>query len=138
MDTVGIISILSGVVSIGLAIYTIVFSNKEAEKSSNNYEQTKELLHQIERKEDLIDRSIQFEQRYMFSIINKLLDGQGGSPVDLKPLTIAEIEEIVEGKTVEAQKKIKALEESIEKMPRIYYGSTEPENAKDGDLWLKP
>lgn len=134
---IDIISIISGVVSVILAIYAIIFAKKESAQSAENYNKTKELLSEIEHKSELIDRGIQFEQKYLFEIINKLLNKSGKDSVDMKPLTLEEIDEIVDGKTAEAKQRIKELEDAVSKVPHIYVGAEAPKEAKDGDIWLQ-
>ena len=46
---VDIISIVSGLASIGLAIYAICFAKKESTQSTENYRRTKELLEEIKK-----------------------------------------------------------------------------------------
>lgn len=132
---VDIISIVSGLASIGLAIYAIYFAKKESTQSAENYNKTKELLKDIEHKTELIDRGIQFEQKYLMSIVNKLLDSVGKAPVQMEPLSIEEIHEIVEGKSAVAQQKITQLEAAISSMPKIHVGPTEPSD-KSVMLWV--
>ena len=92
---VDILSIASGVVSIVLAIYAIWFAKKESAQSADNYNKTKELLKDIEHKSELIDRGIQFQQQYLLDIINQMLKKAGKESVDMKPLSLDEINEIV-------------------------------------------
>lgn len=134
---IDIISIISGVVSVILAIYAIIFAKKESAQSAENYNKTKELLSEIEHKSKLIDRGIQFEQKYLFEIINKLLNKSGKDTVDMKPLTLEEIDEIVDGKTAEAKQRIKELEEAVSKVPHIYVGTEAPKKLKNGDIWFQ-
>lgn len=134
---IDIISIISGVVSVILAIYAIIFAKKESAQSAENYNKTKELLSEIEHKSELIDRGIQFEQKYLFEIINKLLNKSGKDTVDMKPLTLDEIDEIVDGKTAEAKQRIKELEEAVSKVPHIYVGTEAPKELKNGDIWFQ-
>lgn len=134
---IDIISIISGAVSVILAIYAIIFAKKESTQSAENYDKTKELLSEIEHKVELIDRGIQFEQKYLFEIINNLLNKSGKDPVDMEPLTLDEINEIVDGKTAEAKQRIEELEETISKVPHIYVGANAPEKMKNGDIWFQ-
>lgn len=134
---IDIISIVSGVVSVILAIYAIIFAKKESAQSAENYKKTKELLSEIEHKSELIDRGIQFEQKYLFEIINKLLNKSGKDTVDMEPLTLEEIDEIVDGKTAEAKQRIKELEEAVSKVPHIYVGAEAPKELKNGDIWFQ-
>lgn len=132
-----IISIAVGAASVILAIYAICFAKKESAQSTENYNKTKELLNEIEHKTELIDRGIQFEQEYLFEIINKLLNKSGKDAVAVEPLSLAEINELVDGKTAEAKQHIEQLEDALNKVPHIYIGKEEPQNAREGDLWLQ-
>lgn len=134
---VDIISIASGLVSIGLAIYAIYFAKKESTQSAENYNKTKELLKEIEHKTELIDRGIQFEQQYLMAIVNKLLDSVGKDPVVMEPLSIEEIHEIIEGKSAAAQQKIAQLEATINNMPKIRIGTEVSKDLKDGEIFLQ-
>ena len=49
MRFVEILSVATGLVSIGLSIYAIRFAKKEADQSAENYIKTKELLDKIEK-----------------------------------------------------------------------------------------
>ena len=49
MRFVEILSVATGLVSIGLSIYAIWFAKKEADQSAENYIKTKELLDKIEK-----------------------------------------------------------------------------------------
>lgn len=131
------ISIATGVVSVILAIYAIWFARKESTHSTENYQKTKDLLKEIEHKSELIDRGIQFEQQYLMEIINKLLNKSGQDAIDMKPLSLEEINEIVDGKTAEAKQRIGQLEDAVSKVPHIYVGKEEPKNVHDGDIWFK-
>ena len=137
MNTADLVSIAASIASIALAIYAISYAKGEARKSQRYYDQSKELLYQIEKESKLIDRSIQIVQQYVFDIINKLLDSQGKESVDGKTITMAEIEEIIDGKTAEAKESVRKMEETINNMPRIFVGSEEPKDAKDGDIWIQ-
>lgn len=134
---VDILSIASGVVSIVLAIYAIWFAKKESAQSADNYNKTKELLKDIEHKSELIDRGIQFQQQYLLDIINQMLNKAGKESVDMKPLSLNEINEIVDGKTAEAKKRIAQLEDTVNKVPHIYVGKEEPKNMNNGDIWFQ-
>ena len=46
---VDVISIASGLISIGLAIYAICFAKKESTQSTENYRRSKELLEEIKK-----------------------------------------------------------------------------------------
>lgn len=131
-----IISIIAGVISIILAIYAIWYAKRESALSAKNYEKTRELLVTIEHKSELIDQGIQFEQKYLLKIINKILDNNGREQIDLKPISLQEIDEIIDGKTASAQKRIRDLESAIEKMPVIHVGKDAPPNGKDVDIWI--
>ena len=56
---VGIASLFVGIVSIILAIVAMSASKKEADRSAENYSNTKDVLNKIEHKTDLIDRAVQ-------------------------------------------------------------------------------
>lgn len=134
---VDVISIASGLISIGLAIYAICFAKKESTQSAENYNRTKELLKEIEHKTELIDRGIQFEQKHLMSIVNKLFDLVGKDPVVMEPLSIEEIHEIIEGKSAAAQQKVAQLEATINSMPKIRVGTEVPKDLKDGEIFLQ-
>ena len=69
-----IISIIAGIISIILALYAIWYAKRESALSAKNYEKTKEMLIEIEKRSELIDQGIRFEQDYLFKIIYKILD----------------------------------------------------------------
>lgn len=131
------ISIASGLISIILAIYAIWYAKKESAQSADNYEKTKNLLVEIERKSELIDRGIQFEQKYLLQIINKILDGAGSEKIEMTPISLEEIDEIFENKTAHAQERLRSIEDSISKMPSIHVGKEPPKESKNGDIWFK-
>ena len=133
-----IISIVSGLVSIALALYAIHYAKKESDKSQENYIKTREILKEIDNKSAQIDRGIQFEQQFLLQIINKLLGQEGKEPVSMQPISLQEIDEIIEGKTAEAKKRIEALESIVDKTPRIFVQKDEPVDSKDGDIWIQP
>ena len=133
-----IISIVSGLVSIALALYAIHYAKKESDKSQENYIKTREILKEIDNKSAQIDRGIQFEQQFLLQIINKLLGQEGKEPVSMQPISLQEIDEIIEGKTAEAKKRIDALESIVDKTPRIFVQKDEPVDSKDGDIWIQP
>ena len=134
---VDIISILSGVISIVLAIYAINFAKEESRKSQENYTNTKELMKEVDHKVSLIDRGIEFEQQFLMQIINKLLNKEGQAPIAFQPISLREIDELIEGKTLAAQKRIEELQDIIEKAPRIFVQEEEPVESKGGDIWLQ-
>lgn len=134
---VDIISILSGVISIVLAIYAINFAKEESRKSQENYTNTKELMKEVDHKVSLIDRGIEFEQQFLMQIINKLLNKEGQAPIAFQPISLREIDELIEGKTLAAQKRIEELQDIIEKAPRIFVQEEEPVDSKEGDIWLQ-
>jgi len=134
---IDIISIASGLVSIGLAIYAIHFAKKESTQSAENYNKTKDLLKEIERKTELIDRGIQFEQKHLMSIVNKLFDLVGKEPVVMEPISIEEIHEIIDGKSAAAQQKMAQLEATINSMPKIRVGTELPKDLKEGEVFLQ-
>ena len=85
-----IISIIAGIISIILALYAIWYAKRESALSAKNYKKTKEMLTEIEKRSELIDRGIQFEQKYLFEIINKILDIKGREPIDVQPISLKE------------------------------------------------
>lgn len=97
MTCIDIISLISGVISIALAIYAIWYAHKESKQSTKNYENTKELLTKIETKSELIDRSVQLQQTQLIHIINKALDKVGQPPLEMQPLSIEEIDALFKG-----------------------------------------
>lgn len=86
------ISIISGAISIVLAIYAIYFAKKESAQSADNYNKTKELLKEIEHKTELIDRSVQLQQTQLINIINAALDKIGQPTIDMQPISLEEID----------------------------------------------
>ena len=124
------ISIIVGFVSIGLAFYAIYYAKKESQRSEKNYNNTKELLKEIDHKTELIDRGVQFQQRYLYDILNKV-------QITMKPLTLKEIDEIIEGKTAESKKTVKELEDTIKKIPKIRVGQTLPTDLQEGEIFLQ-
>lgn len=100
---VDIISIASGLISIGLAIYAIYFAKKESKQSSDNYYKTKELLAKIEGKAELIDRSVQLQQTQLIAIINKALDKIGQSPIEMQPISLEELDAIFNNTMVDVE-----------------------------------
>ena len=133
---VGIASLIVGIWSIILAIVAMVASKKEADRSAENYRNTKELLNKIEHKSDLIDRAIQFEQAQLVQIINKALDKVGQSPIELQPVTEEEINALFEEKKKPIDEEIRKLKNEVDAMPKIHIGNEPPKDSKDGDLWL--
>ena len=95
-----IISLVSGFVSIVLGAYAIWFAWKESRQSSENYNKTKELLATIEAKSELIDRSVQLQQTQLLAIINKALDKLGQPPIDMRPISLEEIDALVNEKII--------------------------------------
>ncbi|MBQ5610042.1 MAG: hypothetical protein IIU83_00425 [Fibrobacteraceae bacterium] len=95
---IGIVSLIVGVASIVLAIVAMISSKKEADRSAENYRNTKELLNKIENKSDLIDRAVQVQQAQLVQIINKALDKIGQSPIELQPITEEDINALFEEK----------------------------------------
>ncbi len=55
----------------------------------------------------------------------------------MQPISLEEIDDLIEGKTAEAKERIAELEATIEKTPRIFAQEDEPTEAKEGDIWLK-
>lgn len=103
-----IVSFASGIISIVLGAYAIIFAWKESKQSSENYNKTKELLAKIEAKSELIDRSVQLQQTQLIAIINKALDKIGQSPIDIQPISLSEIDAIFGQKVVEVEMPNKA------------------------------
>lgn len=132
-----IITIASSLGSIVLAIYAIYCAKGESKRSQENYFNTQELLKEIDHKSAQIDRGIQFEQQFLLQIINKLLNQKGEPPITMQPISLQEIDSIIEGKTAEAKKRIEELESVIDQAPRIFVQKDEPADSKDGDIWLK-
>lgn len=132
-----IVSIVSGIASIVLAIYAIHYAKGESKRSQENYLKTQDLIKEIDHKSSQIDRGIQFEQQFLLQIINKLLNQEGKSPITMQPISLKEIDSIIEGKTAEAKKRIEELENIIDQAPRIFVQKDEPTDSKDGDIWLK-
>lgn len=95
---IGIVSLIVGIASIVLAIVAMISSKKEADRSTENYRNTKELLNKIENKSDLIDRAVQVQQAQLVQIINKALDKIGQSPIELQPITEEDINALFEEK----------------------------------------
>lgn len=111
---VGIASLIVGILSIILAIVAMVASKKEADRSAENYRNTKELLNKIEHKSDLIDRAIQVQQAQLVQIINKALDKVGQSPIELHPITEEEINALFEEKKKPIDSEIQKLKTEVE------------------------
>ena len=130
-----IVSLVVGLVSIGLAIYSIWFANKESRQSSDNYSKTKELLKEIEHKAELIDRTVQMEQKLSFDVVNKLLEIVGKPKIDAQPLTMLDIDAAIAKKDNEIDRRI---ENVVKQIPTIRVeGSTliiETEESKKGPL----
>ena len=135
---IGIASLIVGIVSIVLAKVAMDASEKESERSADNYNKTKELLNDIEHKSDLIDRAVQIQQAQLVQIINKALDKVGQSPIEWEPITMEEIDKLFEEKQKPINKEIQELNNKVEKMPKIYTSIEEPTNLKTGDIWFKP
>lgn len=95
---IGIVSLIVGIASIVLAIVAMISSKKEADRSAENYRNTKELLNKIEHKSDLIDRAVQVQQAQLVQIINKALDKVGQSPIEFQPITEEDINALFEEK----------------------------------------
>ena len=108
-----IVSLIVGLVSIGLAIYSIWFANKESKQSSENYTKTKELLTAVEHKADLIDRTVQMEQKLTFDVVNKLLDMIGQPKVDFQPMTMEDVDAAIAKADSEIDKRIESVVEKI-------------------------
>lgn len=131
-----IISIIAGIISIILALYAIWYAKRESALSAKNYEKTKEMLIEIEKRSELIDQGIRFEQDYLFKIINKILDIKGQEQIEVQPTSLEEINEIMERKTADANKRLKELESVIEKSPTIHVGKEAPSNPEEVDIWI--
>lgn len=131
------ISIASGVISIVLAIYAIWFAKKESQQSSENYLKTKDLLKEIEHKTELIDRGIQFEQEFLMKIVNKLLEQSGKEQVSTSPLSIEDINSLIDGKSDQAREHIEKLEKAVNDIPKIHISKEPPKTLRNGDLWFQ-
>lgn len=134
---VDIISVFAGIVSIILAVYAIIFAKKESRQSSDNYYNTKELLKEIEHKAELIDRGIQFEQEFLMKIVNSLLEKSGKEQIESSPLSIEEIDRLIDGKAENEKVRIDELEKAISKIPKIHISSEEPKTLPNGATWIK-
>lgn len=134
---VDIISVFAGIVSIILAVYAIIFAKKESRQSSDNYYNTKELLKEIEHKQELIDRGIQFEQEFLMKIVNSLLEKSGKEQIESSPLSIEEIDRLIDGKAENEKVRIDELEKAISKIPKIHISSEEPKTLPNGAIWIK-
>ena len=134
---VDIISVFAGIVSIILAVYAIIFAKKESRQSSDNYYNTKELLKEIEHKAELIDRGIQFEQEFLMKIVNSLLEKSGKEQIESSPLSIEEIDRLIDGKAENEKVRIDDLEKAISKIPKIHISSEEPKTLPNGAIWIK-
>lgn len=132
-----IVSITSGVISIILAIYAIWFAKKESQQSSENYLKTKDLLKEIEHKTELIDRGIQFEQEFLMKIVNKLLEKSGKEQVSTSPLSIEDINSLIDGKSDQARERIEKLEKAVNNLPKIHISNEAPKTLREGDLWFQ-
>ena len=131
------ISVLAGIVSIILAVYAIIFAKKESRQSSDNYYNTKELLKEIEHKAELIDRGIQFEQEFLMKIVNSLLEKSGKEQIESSPLSIEEIDRLIDGKAENEKVRIDELEKAISNIPKIHISSEEPKTLPNGAIWIK-
>lgn len=130
------ISLVASCISIALGVYAIWFAQKESKASTDNHDKTKELLNAIEHKTELIDRGIQFQQNNLTSIINKILDIFDKTSIDAKPLSLEEINDLVEGRNQAAQEQLKRIEETVSNLPKIYVGKEPPTDVKEGDIYL--
>ena len=133
---VGIASLVVGVISIVLAVVAMISSKKEADKSTENYRNTKDLLDKIQHKSDLIDRAIQIQQAQLLQIINKALDKIGQSPIELQPVTEEDINALFEEKKKPIDEEIRKLKNEVDAMPKIHIGNEPPKELKNGDLWF--
>ena len=131
------ISIASGVILIVLAIYAIWFAKKESQQSSENYLKTKDLLKEIEHKTELIDRGIQFEQEFLMKIVNKLLEKSGKEQVSTSPLSIEDINSLIDGKSDQARERIEKLEKAVNNIPKIHISKEPPKTLRDGEIWFQ-
>lgn len=134
---VDIISIFAGIVSIVLAVYAIYFAKKESNQASDNYYNTKELLKEIEHKAELIDRGIQFEQKFLMKIVNSLLEKSGKEQIELSPLSIEEIDRLIDGKAENEKVRIDDIEKAISNIPKIHISNEEPKSLSNGEIWIK-
>ena len=94
-------------------------------------------MKEVDHKAALIDKGIEFEQNFLMQIINKLLSKDGQVPLSFQPISLREIDELIEGKTASARRRIEELENVIEKTPRIFVQEAEPTVSKDGDIWIQ-
>lgn len=133
----GIVSLISGIISIFLGAYAIWFAWKESKHSAENYNKTKELLAKIESKAELIDRSVQLQQTQLIAIINKALDKVGQSPIDIHPLSLEEIDQIISEKVEPTVQQLDNLKNVVQQIPKIHVSQEEPTELKNGDIWFK-
>ena len=56
---------------------------------------------------------------------------------ELKPLTWEEIDDVVSEKITPTFQRLNDLQETVQKIPQIHVSKETPEEAKDGDIWLK-
>lgn len=124
---VSVVSLLVGLFSIVLAIYSINSSKKESIKSHENYINTKDLLKEIEHKANLIDQMTQTQQKLTFDIICKMLDKMGEPHVELKPITMNDFENNKSDDLI--NNRISILEKEVEKIPTAY--------VENGVLYIK-
>ena len=134
---VGVASLVVGIISIILAIVAMVVSQKESERSVENYKNTKDLLNKIEHKSELIDRAIQIQQAQLVQIINKALDKVGQSPIDFQPITEEEINALFEEKRKPIDDEIRMIKREVNALPKIHIGNEPPKESKNGDIWLQ-
>ena len=98
---------------------------------------TKDLLKEIEHKTELIDRGIQFEQEFLMKIVNKLLEKSGKEQVSTSPLSIEDINSLIDGKSDQARERIEKLEKAVNNLPKIHISNEAPKTLREGDLWFQ-
>lgn len=135
--TTGIVSIILGGFSIYQSIQAKKFSENEARKSEDSYQKTKDLLTQIEHKAELIDRTIQFQQKFLFEIMNKILDKANMESVHIEPISMKEIDSLFSEQTSEVSQRIAEIEKAVDRLPKIHVGPEPPKESKDGDFWFQ-
>ena len=98
-----ILSFMVGIMSIILGAYSIWYARKESKQSEENYNKTKMLLDEIDKKTTIIDNGVQQQQEQQFKVINKLLEIVDERTIEMKPLTLDELNELFENTTVKAE-----------------------------------
>ena len=67
------VSLLTGLVSIVLAVFAIWFSKAAERESRENYENTKDVLAEIDKRAMMIDRTVSENQQELLSTVTSLL-----------------------------------------------------------------